>query len=477
MIRIEMKKSVQRHFLQTVFAALLITGLLPHATSAESKEATASYRLASFQVDVTCPLGHPLLAGRIEDAKKVVDPLAAHGLVLLGAGEPIVFLAIDWCEIRNDAYDHWREEVAKAAGTSPVRVLLCSVHQHDAPLVDLTAGRLLAEAGLEGEMFDAEFYEQIVQRTAKAVRKSLQEARAITHLGLGKAKVEKVASNRRVELPEGQVTFGRGSNGASNKFYQEAPEGLIDPWLKTISFWQGSKPLAAVSAYGVHPMSYYGKGGVSADFVGMARNRRQLDDPKVHQIYVSGCSGDVTGGKYNDGAPANRAILADRLYRAMETAWKTTERYPLKRIRFRTTKLDLEFNKKPSFTKSALEKILNDPKVGPKPRVLAAMGLSSRRRIKAGRKIDLSAIDFGPAQLILFPGESFIGYQWIAQKIRPDSFVMPVGYGEAWTGYLPTEAAFQDGFDEVWVWVAPGSEQRIEAALKKLLTDEDPNVP
>ena len=48
-------------------------------------------------------------------------------------------------------------------------------------------------------------------------------------------------------------------------------------------------------------MSYYGKGGVSADFLGLARKRRQADDPKVFQIYASGCSGNVTAGKYNDG--------------------------------------------------------------------------------------------------------------------------------------------------------------------------------
>ena len=59
-------------------------------------------------------------------------------------------------------------------------------------------------------------------------------------------------------------------------------------------------------------MSYYGKGGVSADFIGLARRRRQEDLPGVFQIYVSGCSGNITAGKYNDGAPENRAVLADR---------------------------------------------------------------------------------------------------------------------------------------------------------------------
>ena len=49
-----------------------------------------------------------------------------------------------------------------------------------------------------------------------------------------------------------------------------AAEGTIDPWLKTLSFWDGKQPVAAMHAYAVHPMSYYGNGEVSADFVGMA---------------------------------------------------------------------------------------------------------------------------------------------------------------------------------------------------------------
>ena len=74
--------------------------------------------------------------------------------------------------------------------------------------------------------------------------------------------------------------------------------------LKTLCFWNGDTPLCALSAYATHPMSFYGKGGVSADFVGMARKRRQADTPKVFQMYASGCSGNVTAGKYNDGDPA-----------------------------------------------------------------------------------------------------------------------------------------------------------------------------
>lgn len=86
------------------------------------------------------------MGGGIAPAARVEDPLEIHGIVLLGAGEPLVIAAIDWCEIRNDAYTAWRQGLAVAAGTKPERVLLSCVHQHDAPIADLTAQRLLAQA-------------------------------------------------------------------------------------------------------------------------------------------------------------------------------------------------------------------------------------------------------------------------------------------------------------------------------------------
>src|SRR3984893_9824689 len=94
------------------------------------------YSLAVFSADVTPPIGHPCMGGGISPVKKIDDPLFAHGFVLLGAGKPIVVVSIDWCEIRNDAYERWRKVLAEAAGTEPRRVLVSCLHQHDAPIAD-----------------------------------------------------------------------------------------------------------------------------------------------------------------------------------------------------------------------------------------------------------------------------------------------------------------------------------------------------
>lgn len=426
-------------------------------------------RVARFSVDVTIPLGHRCMGLLPTKSKEIIDPLQTHGIVLLSDDDPIVIVAVDWCEIRNESYERWREVIAKAVGTEPVRVLLSSLHQHDAPVVDGGAENLLNRAGLVGELFDFSFHEDCVQRVATAAKESLEDAQPVTHVGQGKAEVEKVASNRRIVNADGRVSFSRGSSSGRNPAMAEAPDGLIDPWLRTISFWNGDMPLVALHSYATHPMSYYGRGGVTYDFVGMARERRRRDDQKVHQIYLSGCSGDVTAGRYNDGSQASRELLAHRIYEGMSAAWEATEKQPIDEIKFRSTTFDLPFRTEDRFSAGYLLNRIEDDSVEIRQRIHAAMTLSSRQRVVSGKPIDLPVVDLGAARIVLFPGEAFVGYQLLAQEMKPDVFVQSIGYGECWPGYIPTDACFEDKFEDTWLWVGPGCETRIREALGKVL--------
>ena len=188
------------------------------------------------------------------------------------------------------------------------------------------------------------------------------------------------------------------------------------------------------------------------------------------QIYASGCSGDVTAGKYNDGSEKAREELTERLFMGMKAAWDATIRQPLSQARFRSTPLTLEYYKHADLNPKTLRLALSNNELTTEKRILAAMGLSSFERVSAGQPIDFPVVDFGSAQLLLFPGEAFVGYQLMAQKLRPDSFVVGMGYGECWTGYIPTNASFADKFHDTWLWVPPGSQARIERALQRVLT-------
>jgi hypothetical protein len=422
------------------------------------------FRLATFSADVTVPMGHGMMGGAWL-SKSVADPLEAHGFVLLGAGEPVVFVAVDWCEIRNDAYHRWQEVLAQAAGTSSESVMVSTVHQHDAPVADLRAEEMLRGRGLKGTICDPVFHEAAVQHVAEALRRSLASTRPVTHVGTGQAKVEKVASNRRYVMPDGAVRWDRNS-ATRNAFAIEAEEGVIDPWLKTLSFWDGDTPLAAASFYAVHPMSYYGQGEVSADFPGLARRARQRETPDMAQIYVTGCGGNMTAGKYNTGTRENRPVLAERLRMAMAEALAKTRRRPLRRAEFRTIAFSLEARSSAGFSEEELSAKLT-PQTPPFQQCLAAMGLSWRGRVDAIQPLEMPCLDLGFTALLLLPGESYVEYQLAAQRLRPDDFICVAGYGDGATGYVPTERHWSEGDKNLadWCWVAPGAEARMKAAI------------
>src|SRR5262249_57539030 len=95
---------------------------------------------------------------------------------------------------------------------------------------------------------------------------AMMGARRVTHVGTGQAKVERIASNRRWVDETGRVRFDRTSATRDPKA-RAAPEGTIDPHLKTLSLWDGDRPVLALSAYATHPMSSSATGGVSTPFL------------------------------------------------------------------------------------------------------------------------------------------------------------------------------------------------------------------
>jgi len=427
------------------------------------------YQLSTFTEDVTPPVGNPLFNGRPERATAIIDPLRANGLVISGPCKPIVIVAVDWCEIRNESFERWRSALAQAVETDKERVLVSCVHQHDAPYSDAVAQQLLKENHVDEDLCDPEFDEQMIDRVSSALRKSLKNPRRMTHIGTGQGKVEKVASNRRYVTADGEVSFERTST-EHDPVVRNMPIGLVDPWLKTISFWNGDHPVAAISCYSTHPMSHYGRGEVSCDFPGLARAQRERELPSVPQIYCSGCSGDTMVGKFNDGNPQNRLILQRRLHRGMVAAWESTKRHPLHKINFRSVQMKLQPRHTPGYSLEDFRRILADKAQPVVQRFDAALGLSWRQRADAGYPIDVPAIDFGPAQIVLLPAESFVQYQLWAQALRPDSFVMTVGYGECAPGYIPTARTVSEGYHDSYSWIAfPECETSMRQALKAAL--------
>jgi hypothetical protein len=428
-------------------------------------------RVATFSVDVTPPLGSPLCDGLVAPAARIDDPLFAKGIVLIGGAQPIVLCAVDWVGIGNDGHDAWREALAQAAGTDVTHVAVHCLHQHDAPGCDFTAAELLAPSGLQSLCFDVPFLRDAIQRTAAAVKASLAGAQPVTHLGLGKAPVDRVASNRRILGDDGRVKVGRMSSSRIPEAIA-APEGTIDPFCRCVSFWNGDRLVVAITYYTTHPQSHYGQGGVSAEFVGLARAQRQQAVPEALHVHFNGASGNVAAGKYNDGSPERRPELTERLASGMQAALEGTQKTPVTAadLEWRVVQAALPLRDIHQDT-AARQALLNDEKTTPRERGRAARDLSYAQRVQAGHKIDITCLKINNAYLLHLPGELFVEYQLMAQELRPQSFVAMAAYGDYGPGYIGTAIAYTQGGYEASIVsrTAPEVEGVLRDALARLL--------
>ncbi|MEX2580743.1 MAG: hypothetical protein WD342_16920 [Verrucomicrobiales bacterium] len=450
------------------FPVLALALLLPLAA------ARAELSLAVFEAEATPPLGSPLCNGNVDPAAIIVTPLMARGVVLLGAGDPIVLCALDWVGIGNESHDAFRSALAEAVATSPDRVAVHAVHQHDAPGSDFATERLLAERGLAGRYSNADFDREVIARLAAAAEESLSRAEPVTHFGLGRGKVERVASNRRILGPDGKVVLQRQSSGGRNPAAREAPEGTIDPYVHLVSFWNGETPLAALNYYATHPMSFYGRGLVNWDLVGMAREDRAEALGGVPHLYFTGAGGNIAAGKYNDGSEENRPVLAERLEEGMLLAWDNQKKQPLAAEEVDWRVVPVAMPVRDTLVEEDLLARLDDDTLGDRDRVRAARDLAFLRRTREGHRIPLACLRLGEASVLHFPGELFVEYQLAAQRMRSDAFVALAAYGDYGPGYIGTEISYsQGGYETGSVSrVAPEVEGVLKEALRELLAEE-----
>lgn len=434
-------------------------------------------RVTSFRADATPPLGSPLCNGNVKPAMEIVSPLTARGIVILGAGDPIVLCAFDWVGIGNGSYDQFRQEIAKAVDTSADRVALHTLHQHDAPGSDFATERLLAEHGLERKFSNADFDALVMRRVAAAAKESLLHIQTVTHLGLGSGRVEKVASNRRILGEDGRVVLQRQSSGGKKPAAREAPEGTIDPLVRMISFWNEDKTIAVLTYYATHPQSYYGRGGVNWDFVGMAREMREEALAGLPHIHFDGAGGNVAAGKYNDGAKEKRPLLARRLAAGMKLAWESQKKRPIRASDVLWTVTRVSLPVRSTLADSELLAKLQDEDQPIKVRLRAARDLTFVRRTQGGNRTPLSCLKLGTARVLHMPGELFVEYQLAAQEMRPGDFVAMAAYGDYGPGYIGTEIAYgQGGYETGPVSrVAPEVESVLMNAMEQLLEVQNEN--
>jgi len=323
-------------------------------------------------------------------------------------------------------------------------------------------------AGDLPDILDVDFFHRCLDGVAQAAAAALPGARPLTHVASGQGQVDQVAGNRRVSRDEsGRVLAMRGSSCRDARL-RALPEGLIDPWLKTVAFYSGADKIASCHYYATHPMSYYGDGRVSSDFAGLARKRRQVDEPGCRHLYFTGCAGNVAAGKYNDGSPEMRPVLVQRVVDGIVRSEQDLQLAAIERVAWRTVELLPPVRS--SFSAEALQAQIADQTAAGAVRGRAAYMLAWLRRLEQQIPIVLGALHVNGIRLLHLPGECFVEYQLRAQQLQPELFVATAAYGDNGTWYVPVKDEYPHGGYEVSVAFSdPEIDDLLTAGMEQIL--------
>ena len=403
--------------------------------------AEPAVKLAVFDVDATPPLGSAMAYDPVKRLDELT--LRCRGIVLLGADKPIVLCAVDWIGIANEGHDAFRDALAEAAGTTRDRVAVHTLHQHDAPGCDFTAERLIRELGLKNYgRFDGTFHRQVIAAGGRRHPLGAHGGAAGNALRLGRRRGE----GSRVEPPHPGARRPRPGNalhGHERPGPAAEPEGVIDPQVSLLSFWNGKKPLAVLSYYACHPQSYYRTGVPSPDFPGIARFIRGQAVPEALHVHFNGAGGNIGAGKYNDGAKENRMRLAMRLAEGMKQAFTSTQKHPLAASDLGWETVPVHLPVAPHLHEAELVQALKtEPANG---YIAKADQLAWLKRCQSGHAIDIACLRVGTVRVLHMPGELFVEYQLAAKAMRPDLHVAMAAYGDYGPGYIGTAAAYREG--------------------------------
>jgi hypothetical protein len=422
---------------------------------------TATHKISTFRSDVTPELGEPLFPAT--PATKIESPLWAKGVIIESAGARYVLCAVDWCALSNSTRKLFSTTIAKAAGTSVDRVLVQTIHQHTAPYADGDAYALLAQLPTPPPRVSDAFLGRAMSRLSQAVHDAVAQLQPFDQIGTGQARVDRVASARRILMPDGKLIIRFSSDG-KDPAMAALPEGSIDPMIKTIAFASAGRTLVRLYYYATHPQTSYGDGRVSSDMVGDARDAVEKSEG-VPQIYFTGCAGDVTVGKYNIG-PASRSELAQRLEQGMRAASAATRFRHAGKIDLRTAIIELP---RPAVLPikdvEALRQFAALQSSTTRDVYLASLRLAFANRTEP---FTATLLTLGRVRILHLPGEPMLEFQRYAQGLQKDDFVAVAGYGDLSPGYLCTDRAWTEGGYEP---SASNSGPGTEAAVKKAIQE------
>jgi hypothetical protein len=455
------------------------------------------------RADITPPVGiaHGSWGAAVHSRAEGIDlPLWATALALRDAASDTAAVVVetDLLLLSFALAEQLREAVARLTGVPAAHVRVSASHTHSGPTLGQT---WLTEGAELIEPYVKSLPAKIAGAAWEAMRR-LAPARLAS--GTGQCAI---GVNRRVRAPDGRMVVGRN------------PQGFFDPTVRVLRLdGAAGAPLAAVLHYACHPtiMAWENR-LITPDYPGVARRTvEQLTGARC--LFLQGCAGDAgprlgfTAEHSADTSFYRRAgaILgaeAAKVFLELETQPFREEfqevlesgaplgvyrhvpaAAPETVLRVASVPATLPVRPFPgrdegqARARAAAETLADvRRRGGTEAQIRDATWRAKRAAQQAGHSrltdgapqvtVEVQAIRLGPVALVGAPLEVFgeLGAAVVAGSPFPWTAVS--GYSNGSAGYLPTDAAFDEGGYEVEMAspFAPGAGQRFAAAAGEAL--------
>ncbi len=404
-------------------------------------------KISSFVLDVTPPVGARLAYG---ENRAVDSPIFIRGLLFDDGTMRAAVLACDYLYFWGRTWLEWRRAVAEELGAREEAIFLHSVHQHDS--MRMTPPELGDYAG------ESAYIETTLQQLRQSVAQAAapESWRQVRTVATAERRISGLASNRRLLDADGRCYAMRFSLCEQPEL-RALPVGKIDPLLRTIAFTgEDGALLAALHLYASHPMAAYHRNKVSADVPGVALGQARAG-VDVFQLYLTGCAGNVTFGKYYTGDKEESLdLLGRRLGEGMLANLRHLEERTPVALSLKEASFKFPFNLEitedlPEFRQAIRRAIAAD---------LAQWETCSLYRLTLAEGVHLLSL----------PSEVCVEYQLYAQSLAPEAFVACAAYANGLYHYLPTAAMYEEGgYEPTATDATPEIEPLLKGAIAELL--------
>ena len=420
---------------------------------------THKLRAGAARMVMTPDLGCHI-SGYYEDriAQDIRDDLYAKAIVLESEDTCLAIVVCDVIHLLKEDADQAKARTQELTGIPTSNILVAATHTHFGPS---------PEAGYDVTRED-EYMAQLPARVADAVKLAQNRLRPAM-VGHASASCPGEVFNRRYWMKDGTVITNPGRRPEVVR-----PAGPTDPEVGVLTVLDHERnPIAALANYALH---YVGPGAgghetISADYFGVFDGALQrCAGREFVAIMLNGCCGDVNNidvfGPEREYPYDHYQVdrVANVVAGAAHMACNSIHRYDvgprlavahevLTIRRDEVTEAEVAAAKErlaePDSEQQARQATSADPAWLKATRVL---GLAQSRREQSA---PIQAMRIGEVGLVGLPGEIFveIGLQIKAGSPFPRTLVGELANGTV--GYVPSDAAFEQGSYEVYTSVIP----------------------